>query len=85
MTGGMEVKLKEAYKLLQGRAIFKEIVPPKGDKYSAWIQCNFREKNASCDFKLVKLRSHYSYELAKVLNKYPIRELADNDLSEVIL
>lgn len=85
MTSGMEVKLKEAYNLLLGRAIFKEIVPPKGDKYCAWVQLNFREKDAAGDFKLIKVRSHHSYELANVLNKYPIRELADNDLKEVIL
>ncbi len=85
MTEGMQVKLKEAYNLLLGRAIFKEIVAPKGDKYFAWVQLNFREKDAAGDFKLIKVRSRHSYELANVLNKYPIRELVDSDLKEVIL
>jgi len=85
MTNGMQVKLKEAYNLLQGRVVFKEIAPSKGNKYNAWVQLNFKEKDAGGDFKLIKYRSHHGYELANVLNKYPIRELANNDLRDVIL
>jgi hypothetical protein len=85
MTNGMVVKLKEAYNLLQGRAVFKEIALLKGDKYNAWVQLNFKEKDAAGDFKLIKFRSRHGYELVNVLNKYPIRELADNDLRDVIV
>ena len=34
---------------------------------------------------MVKFRSHHGYELANVLKQYPMRELADNDLKEVIV
>jgi hypothetical protein len=85
MTDEMQVKLKEVYNLLQCRAVFKEIAPSKGDKYNAWVQLNFKEKDAAGDFKLIKYRSHHGYELTNVLNKYPIRELTDNDLRDVIV
>ena len=85
MTDGMQVELKEAYNLLQGRAFFKGITPIKGDKYNARVQLNFWEKDADGDFKLIKFRSLYGYELANVLNKYPIREVASNDLRDVIM
>jgi hypothetical protein len=33
----------------------------------------------------MKFRSHHRHELVNVLNKYPIRELADNALRDVIV
>jgi hypothetical protein len=41
---GTIVTLREAFNLLCGRSVFKEITPANGDKYSAWIQLNFAEK-----------------------------------------
>ena len=82
---GMQIKLKEAFNLLEGRAVFKEVAPPNGEKYNAWIQLNFREKDTTGNFKLVKFRAYHGYELANVLKQYPIQELADNDLKEVII
>jgi hypothetical protein len=82
---GIQIKLKEAFNLLQGRAVYKEVTGKNGEKFNAWIQLNFKEKDVSGNFKMVKFRSHHGYELANVLDKYPIRELADNDLKEVII
>ena len=66
MTEGMQVKLKEAYNLLQGRAVFVE---------------KRRRRRLQTD----EIPTPHGYELANVLNKYPIRELADNDLRDVIV
>jgi hypothetical protein len=82
---GMQIKLKEAFNLLQGRSVFKEIAPSNGEKYNAWIQLNFREKDVTGNFKMVKFRAYHGYELANVLKQYPIQELVDNDLKEVII
>src|ERR1700728_95497 len=85
MEEGMQTKLKEAFNLLQGRSVYKEVIPPKGEKFNAWIRLNFKEKDAAGNFKIIKFRSYHGYELANVLNKYPIRVLADKDLKEIII
>ncbi len=82
---GIQIKLKEAFNLLQGRSVYKEVAPPNGEKFNAWIQLNFREKDTIGNFKMVKIRPYHGYELANVLKQYPIQELADNDLKEVII
>ena len=82
---GIQIKLKEAFNLLQGRSVYKEVSPPNDEKFNAWVQLNFRQKDATGNFKMVKFRSHHGYELANVLKHYPIQELADLDLKDVII
>jgi hypothetical protein len=53
MSDGMTVKPKEAYNILQGRAVFKEIISPKSDKYNAWLQLNFKELDAYGNYKVI--------------------------------
>src|SRR5258708_21947552 len=39
------ITLKEAYNLMSGRAIHKEMTPKEGEKYTAWLQLNFKESD----------------------------------------
>ena len=85
LTDGIKVKLKEAFNLLQGRSVYKEVAPPNDEKFYAWVQLNFRQRDATGNFKMVKFRSHHGFDLTNVLKQYPIQELADRDLKEVII
>src|SRR5882757_6182131 len=42
---GSGVTFKEAFNLLSGRAVNKNLVSLEGEKYNAWIQINFEEKD----------------------------------------
>jgi len=71
---GHGITLKEAFNLLQGRAVFKLLTSRSGIQYSAWIQLNFAEKDRHDNY----VYSYYRggrFDLEKALKQYPIREL----------
>lgn len=85
MTIGMPIHLKEAFNLLQGRAVFKEIAPSKDEKYFAWIQLNFQEKEPNGNYKVAKFRSYRGFDLGPILSRYPIMELKDEGRKKEII
>lgn len=85
MTKGMPVNLNEAFNLLQGRAVFKEISPATDEQYFAWIQLDFQKKDSEGNYRIVKFRSNLGYDLAPILNRYPILELNDPDQKKAII
>ena len=70
------ITLKEAYNLMSGRAIAKEMTTREGEKYNAWVQINFKETEANGNFKMRQFHENYGYDLKAVLSSYPINELA---------
>jgi hypothetical protein len=77
---GAGVTLKEAFNLLQGRAVNKDLTDSDGEKYNAWIQLDFTAKTTMGNYKTRQFRLQYGYDLEKVLNNYPIRELQVEEL-----
>jgi hypothetical protein len=71
---GHGVTLKEAFNLLQGRAVFKLLTSRSGIQYSAWIQLNFAEKDRHDNYVYSYFRGG-RFDLEKALREYPIREL----------
>lgn len=69
------ITLKEAYNLLSGRAIHKEMTPKEGEKYNAWLQLDFKDSDANGNFKVKQYHENYGYNLQETLNKHPIKEL----------
>lgn len=84
MHMGISVNLSEAFNLLQGRAVFKEIASPEEDQYFAWILLNFHDKEPDGNFKITKYRSN-GYDLEKILSNYPIVEMYNSDLKASII
>src|SRR5882672_1416460 len=76
---GAGVTLREAFNLLQGRAVNKDFANMDGQKYNAWMQLNLREKDEFNNFLVNKFRERYGYNLEKALEKYPIRELRNEE------
>jgi hypothetical protein len=77
---GSGVSLKEAFNLLQGRAVNKNLTNFDGEKYNAWIQLDFGARTSNNNYKVRQFRSQYGYDLEKVLYSYPIRELQEEEL-----
>lgn len=82
---GTGITFKEAFNLLQGRSVNKDMINLEGEKYNAWVQLNFEEKDMQNNFKLRQYRAQYHYELEKVLEKYPIRELQSDETKAVLI
>ena len=69
--------LKEAYNLMEGRAVNKDLTTKEGQVYNAWVQMEFKEtdKNGNCQLK--HFHTNYGFDLQKELAKHPIKELGN--------
>ena len=77
---GAGVTLKEAFNLLQGRAVNKDLIDNDGEKYNAWIQLDFSSRTLMNNYKIRQFRVQYGYDLEKILSAYPIKELGTEAL-----
>lgn len=78
------ITAKEAYNLLSGRAVNKDLNNKEGQPYNAWLQLDFQEKDKNDNFKVKQFHQGYGYDLETVVKRYPIKEL-ENDESRVKL
>jgi hypothetical protein len=67
--------LKEAYNLLDGRPVFKNLVSNEGKGYQAWVKLNFKNKLENGNHELKQYTEAYGFNLENVLKNYPIKEL----------
>ena len=81
---GSGVTLKEAFNLLQGRAVHKKLTTSAGEKYTSWIQLNFEQKDLHENYKYKYFRSENRYDLAKVLDHYKLREMENEETREML-
>ncbi|MDE3183091.1 MAG: hypothetical protein KGM16_06700 [Bacteroidota bacterium] len=79
------ITLKEAYNLMEGRAVNKELTNKEGGEYNAWIQMDFKQSNDDGNYKLKHYHEKYGYDLEAVLSKHPIRELTHPEFKESLL
>jgi hypothetical protein len=47
----------------------------EGQVYNAWMQMDFKESDASGNYKMKQYHQNYGYDLEKVLANHPIKEL----------
>jgi len=86
IKNGNGVTFKEAYNLLQGRAVYTTLWNADDVKYTAWIQLFFSEKTRdNTNYKIRQFGDSYGYDLEKVLSTYPILELQDEKLKMNLL
>jgi len=75
---GNNITLKEAYNLMEGRSVHKELTDKQGDKYNAWVQMDFKDADSKGNFALKHYHENYGYDLEAALSKHPIKELDNN-------
>lgn len=68
------ITAKEAYNLLSGRAVNKDLENKEGQPFNAWVQLDFNEKDKNNNFKVKQYHQGYGYDLDAVLKRYPIKE-----------
>lgn len=74
---GGNITQKEAYNLLDGRAVNKDLVNKEGKLYNAWVQLDFKETALNGNFKFKQFSEKYGFDLEKSIAKLPIKELSD--------
>ncbi len=81
---GNGVTAKEAYNLLEGRAVHKKLTNKDGDPYEAWLQLN-PKKEENGNHKVQQYHSAYGFDLQKSLDKHPLKELVNPDQKERLI
>lgn len=77
--------LKEAYNLLAGRPVFKNLVNQDGKEYQAWVKLNFKNRLENGNFEMKQYTANYGFDLEKVLKHYPIKELENQGYKQSLL
>ena len=85
LNKGKGVTAKEAYNLLEGRAVHKELSNKEGKSYHAWIQLGFGKKDQTGNHEVKQYHENYNYDLKSTLSKYAITELKEADKTEALL
>ncbi|HEU5365457.1 MAG TPA: hypothetical protein VFU62_07990 [Hanamia sp.] len=75
LNKGKGVTAKEAYNLLEGRAVFKELTNKAGEPYQAWIQLDFENKDKNNNNEVKQYHENYGYDLRTAVGKYAVQEL----------
>lgn len=78
------VTAREAFNLLSGRAVRKELVNATGQNYRAWLQLP-PESGQGTATKLRQFHENYGFDLEQTLRPYAIREFHDPQQKEQLL
>lgn len=85
LNKGWGVTLKEAYNLLNGRAVHKELADKQGEKYQAWIQLDFSVKDKHGNYERKQYHHNYGYDLKEALSYYPVKEMLKEDAAKMLV
>ena len=85
LNKGKGVTAKEAFNLLDGRAVHKELTPKEGQPYKAWIQLDTNVINEKGNYELKQFHENYGYNLKEAVSKFAIKELNDPEKEKSLL
>lgn len=85
LNKGKGVTAKEAYNLLDGRAVHKDLVTKEGQPYKAWIQLDFENKDKNNNFEVRQFHENYGYDLKAAAEKFAVAELNDPDKAKALM
>lgn len=85
LNKGKGVTVKEAYNLLEGRAVQKEMVNKEGQTYKAWLQIDFEKRDKNNNYEVKQFHEAYGYDLKEALSRFPIRDMKEPDLRDILL
>lgn len=78
ISKGTGVTLKEAFNLLEGRPVKRDLVGENGQKYNAWLQLDFSQRDTHNNYKMDRFTPGYGFDLPEKLGQLPIKfEFAD--------
>jgi hypothetical protein len=75
LNKGKGITAKEAYNLLDGRAVHKELMSKDNIPYKAWVQLDFENKDRHNNFEVKQFHENYGFDLKDAVSKYAISEL----------
>ena len=85
LNKGKEVTGKEAFNLLDGRSVDKELVTKEGQPYKAWIQLDFDNKDKNNNAEVKQFHEKYGFDLKAAVEKFPITDLKEPDKEKALM
>lgn len=79
------ITMKEAYNLMEGRSVNKDLKTKEGENYNSWIKIDFKQADDNGNFKLNYYHQNYGYDLEASLSKHSIKELNTPQYKEDLL
>ena len=72
LNKGSGITAKEAYNLMEGRAVHKQLENLEGEKYNAWIVLDKENKTENGNFKLRPFTDGWNYKPERAIDKLDI-------------
>lgn len=69
------ITLKEAFNLMDGRAVNKNLTDKDGKIYNAWLGLDFKNVDANGNYKVRQFDQNHGFDLEKSLLRLSIKEL----------
>lgn len=85
LNKGKGVTAKEAYNLLDGRAVHKDLTTKEGQPYKAWIQLDFENKDKNNNNEVKQFHENYGYDLKAAVEKFAVAELSDPEKAKALM
>ena len=85
LNKGKGITSKEAYNLLDGRAVHKDLTTKEGQPYTAWVQLDFENKDKHNNFEMKQFHENYRFDLKEAISKYAIPGIKDPKKEEALI
>ncbi len=85
LNKGKGVTGKEAFNLLDGRAVHKDLVTREGQPYKAWIQLDFENKDKNNNSEVKQFHENYGFDLKAAVEKFAIAELKEPEKEKALM
>ena len=85
LNKGKGITSKEAFNLLEGRAVHKELVTKEGQPYKAWVQLDVSSKDNNKNFEIKQYHENYGFDLKQAVEKFAIVELKDTEKEKALM
>ncbi|MEO8405027.1 MAG: hypothetical protein ABI480_10540 [Chitinophagaceae bacterium] len=85
MNNNRIVTAKEAFNLLDGRAVYKELINKTKEKYDTWLKMDFENKTENGNYKLTYIHENFGYKIEKAIDKLNLQGLENPEKREQLL
>jgi hypothetical protein len=82
---GSGITAKEAYNLMDGRAVHKQLENQEGEKYNAWLVLDKENKTENGNFKLRPFSEKWNYKPERAIDKMDIVGINEEGAREKLM
>lgn len=85
LNKGKGITSKEAFNLLDGRAVHKDLVTKEGQPYKAWMQLDPGNKDKNNNFEVKQYHENYGFDLKTAVGKLVIADLKEPEKEKALM